>query len=81
MLWINVRIGESVLIGDSVLTLLAKNAHSVAISLDGEQHTIPKNTRTEFPTFTLLPGSLSHGLRLGFDAPLTTRIRREKLEA
>lgn len=76
MLWLKVKLGKSVYIGDCVLTLLAKNRCSITVDIDGEQHAVARNSCKEFPLFTLYTGE-RHGLRLGFEAAPEVQIRRE----
>lgn len=80
MLWVKVKVGESVNISGEPLTLLAKNETYVVIEFGGMPYTIPRNIRKQFPNFVFVAGSSNSGLRLGFEAPEHILIRREKLE-
>ena len=76
MLWIRVRVGESVSVGDSILTLVDKSQEGVLVDLDGEKYSVDRDGFYEFPTFTLHAGNKPAGLQLGFEAPQEVRIRR-----
>lgn len=80
MLWIKVKVGEVVYIDEQPLTLIAKDGKSMTVSFAGQRYTISRRTSHKFPTFTLVPGNTDSGLRVGFDAPQSVHIRREKLE-
>lgn len=80
MLWIKLKVGEAVLIGDEPLVLTYKDAYGVVVTFQGEKVHVDRYSSYEFPTFTLHTGDRIRGLRLGFDAPENVRIRRSKLE-
>lgn len=76
MLWLRVRVGESVYVGDSKLTLVEKNKLGVTVELDQRLYTIGRNKSRQFATFSLHAGNAGKGLRLGFDAPQNVDIWR-----
>ena len=80
MLWLKVKLGESVYVDGEKLTLVSKDRYSILVKFRGEHYSIDRNDRCPFPTFTLHAGDLSKGLRLGFEAPFNIAIRRESLE-
>ena len=77
MLWIKVKVGESVSIDKSTLTLIDKSYEGILVSLDGEHYSIDRGEYYRFPTFTLHSGTNPKGLRLGFEAPKSVVIRRK----
>lgn len=81
MLWLHVKVGESVHVGDSAVKLIDKNKHGIVVMIDRATYNVPRDTWIEFPQFTLHAGCSSRrNLRLGFEAESHVKIRREKLE-
>ena len=80
MLWIKTKVGGSVFVGTSKVTLVFRGRQSVLVSVDGKQYPIARGGHKEFPTFTLHIYSGDKSLKLGFDAPQHISIRRAELE-
>lgn len=80
MLWIKLKVGEAILVDNEPLVLEYKDAYGVVVSFQGEKISVGRYSSYAFPTFTLHTGDRTRGLRLGFEADSSVRIRRSKLE-
>lgn len=76
MLWIKVKVGGSVQIGEELLTLLAKDRNSLTIDLNGKEYRLNRTHSYKFKNFTLVTGMPERELRFGIDAPNHIPIRR-----
>lgn len=80
MLWIKLKVGEAVLVDNEPMQLVFKDTYGIVVSFRGAQVHVDRYSSHVFPTFTLHSGDRSRGLRLGFEAPDSVRIRRSRFE-